>query len=158
MNRINAAYMKKHPNVEVVFQPINDNEYDAQMKAALETGTGADVLFLRSYDTGRSVFDGGSLAVLNDEIPSLAGFPDAAKKAWSTEDGKLYGVPFAGVTHGVYYHKSVFEKYGLKEPETWDEFIKIAEILKKKGEVVFAQGALDDWTCYEVVFSGVCTN
>ncbi len=30
MNRINAVYMKKYPNVEIVFQPINDNEYDAQ--------------------------------------------------------------------------------------------------------------------------------
>ncbi len=158
MNRINAVFMKKHPNIQVVFQPINDNEYDAQLKASLETGTGADVIFLRSFDTGKSVFDGGSLAVLNDKIPGIEKFPAVAKKAWSTDDGRIYAVPFAGVTHGVYYHKAIFKKYGLKEPTTWAEFIKIAQTLKDHGETVFAQGALDDWTCYEVVYSGVCTN
>ncbi len=158
MNRINAVFMEKHPNIEVLFQPINDNEYDAQMRAGLETGTGADIIYLRSYDTGRIVYDGGSIADLNKDLPNLAGFPSAAVKAWSTEDGKIYAVPSVGVTHGVYYHKDIFDKYGLKEPKTWDEFMAVSQTLKDNGEVVFAQGALDDWTCYEVVFSGLGAN
>ncbi len=158
MNRINAVFMEKFPNIEVLFQPINDNEYDAQMRAGLETGTGADIIFLRSYDTGRIVYDGGSIYELNKDLPNLEGFPSAAVKAWSTEDGKIYAVPSVGVTHGIYYHKDIFDKYGLKEPETWDEFMAVAQTLKDNGEVVFAQGALDDWTCYEVVFSGLGAN
>jgi len=158
MNRINSLFMESHPNIEVLFQPINDNEYDAQMRAGLETGTGADIIFLRSYDTGRIVYDGGSIAELNKDLPNLEGFPSAAVKAWSTEDGKIYAVPSVGVTHGVFYHKDIFDKYGLKEPETWDEFMTVSQTLKDNGEVVFAQGALDDWTCYEVVFSGLGAN
>lgn len=158
MNRINSVFMEKFPNIEVLFQPVHDSEYDAQMRAGLETGTGADIIFLRSYDTGRIVYDGGSIYELNKDLPNLEGFPAAAVKAWSTEDGKIYAVPSVGVTHGVYYHKDVFDKYGLKEPETWDEFIAVAQKLKDNGEVVFAQGGLDDWTLYEVVFSGLGAN
>ncbi len=158
MNRINAKFTEKHPNITINFQPVNDTEYDANMRAGFETGTGADIVFLRSYDTGFTVWKAGWLADLTKEIPDLAKFPAAAVKAWSTEDGITYAVPSVGVTHGVYYQKAVFEKYGLKEPATWDEFIALCETLKKNGEAVFAQGAMDDWTLYEVVFSGLGAN
>ncbi len=158
MNRINAVFMEKNPDIEVLFQPISDNEYDVQMRAGLETGTGADIIFLESYDSGRNVYEGGSIQELNQDMPNLEGFPAAAVTAWSTADGTIFAVPSVGVTHGVYYHKDIFDKYGLQEPETWDEFIAIAQTLKDNDEIVFAQGALDDWTTYEVVFSGLGAN
>ncbi|HCM28677.1 MAG TPA: hypothetical protein DIC34_19450 [Treponema sp.] len=158
MNRVNALFTKTHPNITINFQPVNDTEYDANMRAGLETDTGADIIWLRSYDTGRTAYDGGWLYDLTKVIPDLDKFPPSAVKAWSTAEGVTYGVPSVGVTHGVYYQKSIFEKYGLKEPSTWDEFIAVCETLKKGGENVFAQGALDDWTLYEVVFSGLGAN
>jgi raffinose/stachyose/melibiose transport system substrate-binding protein len=158
MNRINAVFMEQNPDIEVLFQPINDNEYDVQMRAGLETGTGADIIFIESYDSGINVYEGGSISELNQDMPNLKDFPAAAVTAWSTADGTIFAVPSVGVTHGVYYHKDIFDKYGLQEPETWDEFIAVAQTLKDNGEVVFAQGALDDWTAYEVVFSGLGAN
>jgi raffinose/stachyose/melibiose transport system substrate-binding protein len=158
MGRINAVFTQQHPNITINFQPVNDSEYDANMRSGFETGTGADIVFLRSYDTGRTVYNAGWLYDLTKVIPNLSAFPPAAVKAWSTEDGIVYAAPSVGVTHGVYYQKAIFEKYGLKEPATWDEFIAVCETLKKNGENVFAQGAMDDWTLYEVVFSGLGAN
>ena len=158
MGRVLSVYNDAHPGVTVDFQPITDSEYDAQLISGLQTGTGADIIYLRSFSSGRAVYDGGFLKVLNDDVPALADFPSAAKVAWSTEDGQLYGVPIFGVTHGVYYHKAIFEKYGLTEPETWDEFLALCQTLKDKGENVIAQGAMDEWTLYEVVFSGLGAN
>ena len=158
MKRVLAVYTQKHPNVVVDFQPISDTEYDAQLMSGLQTGTGADIIFLRSFSSGRAVYDGGFLQVLNNDIPTLKDFPAAAIKAWATDDGQMYGVPIFGVTHGVYYHKDIFAKYNLKAPETWDEFLAVCKTLKEKGENVFAQGAMDEWTLYEVVFSGLGAN
>jgi len=158
MNRVNALFTASHPNIIINFQPVNDTEYDANMRAGLETDTGADIVWLRSYDTGRTAYDGGWLYDLTKVIPDLDKFSPAAVKAWTAADGVTYGVPSVGVTHGVYYQKAIFEKYGLKEPATWDEFLAVCETLKKGGENVFAQGALDDWTLYEVVFSGLGAN
>ncbi|MDY0093573.1 MAG: ABC transporter substrate-binding protein [Candidatus Vecturithrix sp.] len=156
--RVLDVYMQAHPGVSVDFQPITDSEYDAQLMSSLQTGTGADIIFLRSFSSGRAVFNGGFLSVLNDEIPELANFPGAAIKAWSTEDGQIYGVPIFGVTHGVYYHKDIFAKYNLQPPTTWDEFLKVCQTLKDNGENVFAQGAMDEWTLYEVLYSGLGAN
>jgi len=32
-------------------------------------------------------------------------------------------VPSVGVTHGIYYNKSIFSKYQIQEPATWADFI-----------------------------------
>ncbi|NOX35547.1 MAG: extracellular solute-binding protein [Deltaproteobacteria bacterium] len=158
MERVLAVYNKAHPNVVVEFEPKADTEYDAQLMSSLQTGTGSDVIFLRSFSAGRAVYDGGFLHELNNDIPVLKDFPSSAKKAWSTDDGKIYGVPIFGVTHGVYYHKDIFKKYNLTPPETWDEFIAVCKTLKDHNETVLAQGAMDEWTLYEVVFSGLGPN
>ena len=158
MARVLDVYNKKHPDVNVTFTPIFTTEYDAHLMSSLQTGTGADIIFLKSFGPGKVVYDGGFLHLLNKDIPSLETFPESARKAWSTEDGQIYGVPAFGVTHGVYYYKDTFKKYGIKEPETWDEFIRTCKILKDNKETVFAQGAMDEWTLYEVVYSGLGAN
>lgn len=158
MNKINAVFMEKNPNIIVEFQPIKDTEYDAQMISSLQTGVGADIIWLRSYDPGEFIYDGGYLSELNDVIPELADFPSAAINAWAKEDGAIYGVPIAGVTHGVFYLGDIFEKYGLEEPATWAEFIDLCQTLKDNGETVFAQGTGDGWPLYEVIYSGLGAN
>ena len=158
MNRINAVFTKKNPNIIINFQPIKDTEYDTQLTSSLEAGVGADIIYLRSYDPGELIYNGGHLYVLNDAIPALADFPDAAINAWATDDGVIYGVPVGGVTHGVFYIKSIFDKYGLEEPATWAEFLDVCQTLKDNGETVFAQGTKEGWPLYEVVYSGLGAN
>ena len=158
MNRINKEFTKEYPNIVVDFQPVKDTEYDAQLKQSLAAGVGADIIFLRSYDSGYQIYQTGSLQDLTDVVPALAEFPSAAVKAWATPEGTSYGIPAAGVVHGVYYRKSIFDKYGLSVPSTWDEFIAACETLKAGGETVFAQGTKDNWTLYEVIFSGLGAN
>jgi len=158
MNRINEAFTKKNPGIEIDFQPVKDTEYDAQLKQSLAAGVGADIIFLRSYDSGYQIYKTDSLMILNDMLPELKAFPSAAVAAWATPDKKSYGIPAAGVVHGVYYRKSIFKKYNLQVPQTWDEFMKVCETLKAGGETVFAQGTKDNWMLYEVMYSGLGAN
>ncbi|MEM5947615.1 extracellular solute-binding protein [Spirochaetia bacterium 38H-sp] len=153
MERILSVFNSKHSDLEVKFTPIKDTEYDAQLRTSLASGVGADIIFLRSF-TSVDMYKSGYLLDLNDVIPGIENFPTAAKSAWSWEK-YVYGIPFVGVTHGVYYNKDIFTKYGLNPPQTWNEFINIAKKLKESGELVFAQGTVDAWTLYEVVFSGL---
>lgn len=158
MNRINAQFTKENPNIEIDFQPVKDTEYDAQLKQSLAAGVGADVIYLRSYDSGYQIYKTNSLMELNNVLPELKDFPSAAVAAWATPDNVSYGIPAAGVVHGVYYRKSIFDKYGLEVPATWDEFMNVCETLKNGGETVFAQGTKDNWMLYEVMFSGLGAN
>lgn len=158
MNRINAIFTETHPNINIHFEPVNASDYDDITLDNLASDEGADILFLRSYDKGRALYDGGYLYDLTTSIPNLDSYSPVSVKAWSTEEGLTYGLPSVGVTHGIYYQKSLFEKYNLQEPTNWTEFIAICETLYNGGETVFAQGAYDSWTLYEVVFSGLGAN
>ncbi len=158
MERINEVFMNQHPNIEIDFQPIKDTEYDAQLRQSLAAGVGADIIFLRSYDSGYQIYKTDSLLELDTVVTDLKDFPSAAKAAWATPEGVSYGIPSAGVVHGVYYRKSVFAKYGLEVPGTWDEFMAVCETLKEAGETVFAQGTKDNWMLYEVMYAGLGAN
>jgi len=158
VNRINEIFMENHPNIKVEFEPIKNTEYDAYLKTTLETGVGADVVMLRSFDGGRQIFDGGYLVELNDLIPNFNDFTSNSVDAWKTEDGVIYGVPYFGSITGVWYNKDIFEKYNLEEPKTWDEFLTICQTLKDNGEVVFAQGTNDTWVLTETLYCDLGPN
>jgi len=158
MNRINAVFMASNTHINVEFRPIADVEYDGQVYNSLEGGVGPDVITLRGYDSGLIVYEGGFLSDLNDIIIGLDKFPDEGLDAWRSKDGKIYGIPITAVSHGVYYHKDIFEEYGLEEPTTWDEFMEICQILKDGGETVLAQGIAHTWNINEVVYVGMGAN
>lgn len=47
----------------------------------------------------------------------MANFPDVAKSAWTTDDGKTtFCVPMASVIHGFIYNRDIVTELGLSEP------------------------------------------
>jgi raffinose/stachyose/melibiose transport system substrate-binding protein len=50
-----------------------------------------------------------------------------------TQGGNDYVVPFMFVTAGFFYDKTMFAKYNLTAPKTWEEFIKVCAALKAAG-------------------------
>ncbi|RLE08915.1 hypothetical protein DRZ78_00095 [Candidatus Aerophobetes bacterium] len=43
--------------------------------------------------------------------------------------GKWYAMPWDGDTHMLYYRKDIFDKFGLKPPKTFEDFLNIAKFL-----------------------------
>ncbi|MBN2073035.1 MAG: extracellular solute-binding protein [Actinobacteria bacterium] len=158
VNRINAVFMEKYPNIIVEFEPVKNTEYDAYLKTSLETGVGADIVMLRSYDGGRQIYDGGYLVELNDMIPNFDEFTGNSVGAWKTEDGVIYGVPYFGSITGVWYNKDIFAEYNLKPPAIWDELLSICGTLKDNGEVVFAHGTNEPWVLTETLYCDLGPN
>lgn len=60
--------------------------------------------------------------------------------------GKHYAVP-TGISFvtGLYYNKDMFEKYGLEQPTTWDEFVDVLQTLKDNGETPIIMGGAEKW-------------
>ncbi|RLE76057.1 MAG: hypothetical protein DRJ44_04720 [Thermoprotei archaeon] len=65
-------------------------------------------------------------------------------------DGKYYGIPIKmSVKTLLWYNPKVFEKYGLKPPTNWDEFLGVCETLKNNGVQPLAAGGKTKWTLTE---------
>ena len=61
-----------------------------------------------------------------------------------TFDGKIYAAPWSVLYNVVIYNKSVFDQYGLKEPQTFDEFLQLCDVLKSNGVAPIALKS-DSW-------------
>ncbi len=48
------------------------------------------------------------------------------------ETGKLYALPYVGNSQLFFYRKDLFEKYSLKEPQTWDDVLAAAKVIDER--------------------------
>src|ERR1700721_2632480 len=92
------AFVKKHPEIGVVFSPTAPTEYNAVLDAKLKAGTAGDLVACRPFDKSLGIYNEGELVALND-LPGFENFSEVAKAAWSTDDGKTtFALPMASVT------------------------------------------------------------
>lgn len=157
--KIIPAFQAKHPDITVEFTPTAPKEYNAALNARLEGGTAGDIITCRPFDASLELFNKGHLASLND-LPSMAGFSDVAKSAWTTDDGKTtFCVPMASVIHGFIYNKDIFAELKLTEPKTEEEFLAVLETIKKDGKYVpLVLGTNDQWEAATMGFQNIGPN
>src|SRR5690606_9185310 len=123
-----------------------------------ETGTAPDLMYLRSFATGRGLYDQGFLADISD-LPGLSdAFSDQSLSVWRTEDGVQYGVPFIAVSHGIYFNVDLFNELGIEIPQTWEELLAAAQTLQDNGYDAFANASGEPWTVAEIVFMNLAPN
>ncbi|MCZ8515415.1 extracellular solute-binding protein [Paenibacillus filicis] len=142
--KIIAEFTKKNPNIEIEFKPTKNTEYNTSLNTALQSGSGPDIIQLRPYAAGAALADAGYLEPL-DGLKGMDVFAKDTLLAATGSNGKVYGVPTVFSSTQVFYNKKIFQKYNLQEPKTWDEFLKIADTLKKNKVTPFAFGSKEGW-------------
>jgi len=154
-DQIIPAFEAKNPNINVVFAPSAPAEYNGVLNTKLEGGTAGDLITCRPFDASLSLYDKGYLASLND-LSGMENFGDVAKSAWITDDGSnVFCVPMASVIHGFFYNKDIFDKYGIQEPATREEFFAALETLKSNGETAIVMGTADQWESATMGFQNI---
>jgi len=158
MNALLAEYKTVAPNVTINFRPTNPPDYNATLRLQLDGGTGPDLMYARSYATGQELFKEGFFADCSD-IPGLKdNFTASNLEPWQMPDGKMFAVPFAAVSHAVYYNKDIFSANNVAVPKTWSEFMDVCKTLKNNGVTPFANGVADEWDILECFFLGMLPN
>lgn len=143
--QVEAELRKAGYDIKINFTAYAPTEYDAKIALALQTGTGPDIVYSRRLPGGRTqtMIENKLYLPLNDYV-DFSNFSSTILKS-VTHEGKIYGVPFAVQVVGIFYNKEYYEKYGLKEPETWDELVENAKVLKKNGITPFFIPGKEAW-------------
>ena len=150
-----AQYKELVPNVNITFLPINPPDYNSTLRLQLDSGTGPDLYYSRSYAPGEELFNAGFSADCSDIAGLMENFTAESLAPWQTADGTMFAVPFAAVSHGVYYNKDIFAANELEVPTTWEEFIAVCEALKAADITPLANGVADEWDILECFFLGM---
>ncbi len=137
MNEIVNRFNEANPDITVTIEPGNGGAYSEFLKTKDSVGEFPDVMEMR--DTAVYV-RAEKLEPLSDDITGLF-------KSTTDFDGKVYTAPLGGEnTNGIIYNKKYFDDNGLKEPETYDEFLELCETIKEKGDMSpLVVGGQDIW-------------
>ena len=155
INAMNEKFTAEYPNIKVVYEPVTATEYDTNLQTSLSNGTAADIIMMRSYSGGKTVYSSGKIATLTtDNVPNLANFPDSAINCWAA-DGESFAVPAGMTMEGVHYNKAIFEEVGVEVPETLDELLDVCQKIKDAGYLPIAGGVSEAWYVSEEITSSI---
>jgi multiple sugar transport system substrate-binding protein len=137
--RINRAFMQRHPNITIVDNPSRQ-DYDAKLSAAAAAGTLPDVIKVHGTLIQAQARQGWFVP-LDEYVARTRGFDlgDFIKVALELYrvSGKLYALPY---DHGpilLWYNRDLFDRAGVRYPSaTWtlDDLLEAARRLTKPGE------------------------
>jgi len=125
-------FEKLHPDITVKQEALAWGDLEAKLTAALAAGAPPDASHGQAV-TCASFYAKGLLRDQED-IASAIGRDNIweAVRRQCLHDGKYFGIPHSAATSLLIYRKDVFRQKGLKPPETWDDFIKVAEALMER--------------------------
>ncbi|GAA1923926.1 ABC transporter substrate-binding protein [Microbacterium aoyamense] len=148
------VFEAEHPDIKVVYQPTDTNDYNATIQASVDGGTAADLIMCRPFDVNRAWIADGYFDDLSG-LDAVGTFSDTALAAWTDDAGTPYCVPTASVLAGFYYNKAIFEELGLEIPTTMEEFYGVLDAVKENGTYApIALGSADGWQlAYNVLYS-----
>lgn len=136
-------FMEENQNIKIDFSAPGA-DYENIMKMKMASDELPDVFATHGWAKIRY---GNYLADLKDE--EWASKLDAAiRPAVTDETGKVYALPMDQDKGGPVYNASVLQEYGIEVPETWDELLAAAEIIKTKSDgavVPIHIGGADAW-------------
>ena len=152
------AFNARYPDIEVTFSPTAPTEYNAVLNSRLEANSAGDLITCRPFDLSLDLFDQGYLASLND-LPGMENFSDVARSAWVTDDGSdVFCVPMASVIHGFIYNRDIFEEVGVEEPETYEDFLAMLQVIKDGGYAPLVMGTTDQWEAATMGYQNIGPN
>lgn len=155
INAMNEKFTQEHPDIKVIYEPVAATEYDTTLQTALSNGTAADIIMMRSYSGGQTVYSSGKIETLTTQnVPNLKNFPDSALNCWS-DDGNAFAVPVGMTIEGVHYNKAIFEACGVSVPKTKEELLSVCEKIAENGYLPIAGGVGEAWYVSEEITSSI---
>lgn len=137
---LTSAYTASHP--EVKFEITRQDDINTAARVGLQSGS-LDVLV---HDPGLSTTNQWAAAGLLrpiDDYWDQYQWDDRISdygKAGATYKGQVYGVTNEVSFIAQLYQTSVFEKYSLSEPTTYDAWVSVLKTLKEGGETPLVAG------------------
>lgn len=143
------AFMEQNPNVTINLTGEETNEHYNKMKMDAQAGTLPDV-FSNLLAPSKEMAANGDLYNLDDFIKenNLSDIMNDNMLNSMNVDGSVYGLPYQKLVSGFFYNQAVFDQYGVKVPETYDELLDAVKVFQENGITTIAKGAQDPYSVW----------
>ena len=142
-------YEADHPDVRIEQHILEDSSYKDKMLTEFSgTASGIDVFTYWGAGRAGDLVNAGKLLCLEDYLTAeqLNVFKPGVDNNFRY-DGKLYGMPQASWMMVLYCNTELFDKYNVKLPNTYEEWLEACKIFAKNGvtPVALGGGVDDGW-------------
>jgi len=138
---------------EVVAEQQPSSEADSKVLQALRNGTGPDLYETYLYTINEYIQQGLVVDLapyISDAETGIEDFQNSMPEAAYAEisqwgDGSIYCLHMAPTGELLYYNKTMFDKYGITVPTTWDELTEASKtIYEAEGIPGFGTDAIQE--------------
>lgn len=139
-------YMDENPNVKIEMQAVATEPYKEKLRVMLSGNDVPDLFFTWDGDYIQRFAKAGVIMNLDEMLAVDPDFKNAFNQGLLTTgqyEGSQYGLPIRTCVNFILYYKDKFEQYNLEEPQTWDEFMSLCNVLKDNGEIPLMLGNLN---------------
>jgi multiple sugar transport system substrate-binding protein len=139
-------FESENPDISIKYNLYDKEGYKTAIRNWLST-TPPDIVFWYAGNRMKAFVDRGLFEDVSDiwDKQELKKNMASAAPAMTIND-KQWGIPYTYYQWGIYYRKDIFDKLGLSEPKTWNEFLAVNETLKANDIAPIAIGTKYLWT------------
>ncbi len=144
-NKLILEFEKQNPSISI--KQINPPNVDTTLQADVAKGQVPDIVAMGADATYILMAKNGIFKSLSG-TPELSHVSAAYTKMLESEVGKPtpYAIPYTVNAVPVLYNVTLFKKYHLTIPKTWNAFMAEARKIKAEGGTPFYNGFKDSWT------------
>jgi len=138
---LDKEYQKKIGNIKITWDLVTWADYDTKVKLALSSGELPDITIVndvfnkvQTYSTSGILLDWNEYKNIMPNYQKMSQENPSLDWVLNSEDQRyvLYGSADRAITSmGFVYNKTLFDKAGLKAPNTTDELLNVLRQLKK---------------------------
>lgn len=138
-------YTKEHPNVHFEIETLGDADCQTKFKSYVTAKTYPDLTVVWCIPSYMDAFmEGGVFAEVPQDYVDSAKFANGSLD-YCSKDGKVYALGRNTDVMVFYYNKDLFEKYGVKVPETYDDLLKAADVFTENDIIPCAMSGSASW-------------
>jgi len=140
-----AEYEANHPGITVNRTQYEGEAYKMKLKSAVAADALPDIFFSWTGGFSQPFVEAGKVYPLDDTYTMFESDLSSSMLDTCRYHEQLYGAVITLSASLLYYNQSMFDEYGLKVPETYDELITVCQKFIDNGITPFAISAKDTW-------------
>jgi raffinose/stachyose/melibiose transport system substrate-binding protein len=150
-------FREEHPNYEIDEQKIPRDQYQTKLKTQAAAGQLPDAFVSWPNAMTKEFSQAGLLTDINDLLAKKPewkeGFVNRALEEF-TFNGKTYSAGIGiSITSLVFYNKTLFDKYGLSYPKSYEELKNVIKVFNDNGVIPIAHGNKPRWPMQSSILS-----
>lgn len=143
---LNDKFAEVFPNVELIQEVYDNQTYKSKIRVLMAADELPDIMFGYGAGFSEPFVKAGKVLPLDEYLDdSYMDHMNMEMQNNFVYNGQLYGICFTYWTGVLYCNMELFNRAGVKIPETYEDLIKVSQCFRKAGIEPVACGMLNKW-------------